>query len=153
MVRNLHTLGDFELAKAYLAHSEAALQASGDTIHQALEEYALASVQYPESWAASAKVANLGIVANVGEFPLPVDGSEVRIPDISLNPNQLLSLPPLKLGRDGYLYRGFSATVGFGGDASLRWADGSNFEFRVSRKIDEPDSNKESSGAEPSEAA
>ncbi len=53
MVRNLHTLGDFELAKAYLAHSEAALQASGDTIHRALEEYALASVQYPESWDAS----------------------------------------------------------------------------------------------------
>jgi hypothetical protein len=61
---------------------------------------------------------------------------------VSLNPNQLLSLPPLKLGSDGYLYRGFAATVGFGGDASFKMPDGTDFEFSVYRKADEPESNK-----------
>ncbi len=61
---------------------------------------------------------------------------------MSLNPNQLLSLPPLKLGSDGYLYRGFAATVGFGGDASFKMPDGSDFKFSVYRKDGEPDPNK-----------
>jgi hypothetical protein len=114
-----------------------------DTIDYALGEYGLASVQYPESYAASgAKPTNLGIVADAGEFPLPLAGGEVRIPDVSLNPNQLLSLPPLKLGSDGYLYRGFAATVGFGGDVTFKMPDGSDLEFSLYRKNGEPDPNK-----------
>jgi hypothetical protein len=149
MIRNLHTLGNFELAKAYLAHSEAARQAAADTIDRALEEYAKASVQYAESWLASSKPANVG---GFGEFPL-LAGREVKIPDVTLYPNQLLSFPPLKLGSDGYLYRGFAASVSFRGDASFKLSDGSDFAFSVYDKEDEPDSNEAPSGDEPPEAA
>jgi hypothetical protein len=125
MIRNLHTLGDFELAKAYLTHSQAALQASRDTIYGALEEYARASVDYPEADDAFAKPANAGIVVDGPEFPLPLAGGTVEIPGVSLNPEQLLSLPPLKFGSDGYLYRGFAAHIRFGGSASVKMPDGS----------------------------
>jgi hypothetical protein len=45
MTRNIHTVQDFELAKAYLSHYEAAAQAASDTLHDALGEYVLATVE------------------------------------------------------------------------------------------------------------
>jgi hypothetical protein len=144
MIRNLHTVGNFELAEACLAHSEAALQGSADTILLDLKEYALASAQYPDAYAASgARPANLGIVANETKFSLPSPGSEVTIPDVLLNPGQLLPPPPLKLGSDGYLYRELAVKVELRGKGSVTMPDGSNFEFGLSHgKAGGPESNE-----------
>jgi hypothetical protein len=50
-----------------------------------------------------------------------------------LNPSMILSLPPLELEADGYVYRDFSWDVDFLGPRSLSLPDGSKIELVLSR--------------------
>jgi hypothetical protein len=138
MTRNIHTVRDFELAKAYLSHCEAAAQTALDTLHDALGEYALATIEYPESFATSGAEGGSPAIIAKGDFSMPPGGGAVKIPDLPLDPNKLLSLPPLTLGSDGYVYRMFAATVEFGGDAKFKMPDGSDFEISLHRPVPVP---------------
>jgi hypothetical protein len=142
MTRNIHTVQDFELAKAYLSHSEAAVQAASDTLHDALGDYALAAAKYPEAFARSGPNGSGPALIAQSEFFQVPGGGEVVIPDLPLDPNKLLSLPALRLGNDGYLYRMFAAFVEFGGNITWKMPDGSDLEISLHRKIG-PDPDKE----------
>jgi hypothetical protein len=74
MTRNIHTVQDFELAKAYLSHSEAAAQAASDTLHDALGEYALATAKYPEAFATSGPEGGSPAVIAKAHFSHPPGG-------------------------------------------------------------------------------
>jgi hypothetical protein len=135
MTRNIHTVQDFELTKAYLSHTEAAAQAAHDTLLVELGEYALAAAKYPEAFATRPDGGSPTVIAKA---PFQLGGeAEVVIPDLPLNPNKLLSLPALTLGSDGYLYRMFAAVVEFGGDATLKMPDGA--EISIYSKKPDPD--------------
>jgi hypothetical protein len=133
MARNLHTVHDVQLATACLTHTEAALRAASDSMSGELQVYAAAVSEYPESYAAHRAEKPDAMKINAGNFSLNQDQPAVAIPRALPDPNKLLSLPPLKLGSDGYVYRVLLYAIEITGSLSFKMPDGTDLEVSISQ--------------------
>jgi hypothetical protein len=131
MTGTVHTLRNPELLKAYLVHSEAALQGAWITIRDALQEYALATFEHPES-AAVLRAEMPDSAISAAKFSLTPEEPNITIQHVPLAPDQHLSPAPLEVGKDGYYYRTLSIEVNFAGELGMKMPDGSDFQLRVS---------------------
>jgi hypothetical protein len=111
MVRALHAPSDPRLGGTYLTQSEAAAQGAVATIHAAMSEYAETADKFPLAFTEFSKRDPSQLPASEFEFPLSPVNPDAVIPDNPPSAENLLALPPLEIGKDGYFYRILATSV------------------------------------------
>jgi hypothetical protein len=134
MARAMHAPHDPNLSKAYLAQSEAVAEAAAATINNAMNEYVQATAKFPAAYSEFEKEGPAPRVISEGQFSLSPGSPDAMMPDQMPSPDQLLTLPPLDIGKDGYFYRILSTSIEIEGTLHIRLPDGQYIDLTINRR-------------------
>jgi len=119
LTQTAHLLDDMQLADRYLTHVRAAEGASAANLQTRFEEFAKTAQEFPDALdAATPKSTSPLLISEPVELNQPRSVAH-------LNPHAILSKPPLKIGQDGYGYRGLSLHIDLSTDITWTADDGS----------------------------
>jgi len=120
LTQTVHLLDDIQLADRYLTHVRAAEGAAAANLQTRFEEFAKAAQQFPGALNAATPKPTSPL-----QISEPVELNQPR-PLALLNPHAILSKPPLKIGQDGYGYRGLSMHIDLSTEVTWTADDGSD---------------------------
>jgi hypothetical protein len=128
VTQTVHTLHDMVLAKQILSHIEAVEQAAYAEATKRLEHFVRAGQRFPDQLEAGrSPVAKPRI--RMERFEMSPD-KPVTVPSHTINPHAVLTMPPLKLGPAGYVFRGFAVQIDLSTEITQTADDGSKAVFR-----------------------
>jgi hypothetical protein len=123
VTQTVHTVHDMALAEQFLSHIKAVEEASWREATKRLEEFVRAGQRFPEQMQASRSAGSKRRI-KTERFEMSPD-KPVIVPSQTLNPHAVLAKPPLKLGLDGYVFRGFGLHVDISTEITRTGDDGS----------------------------
>jgi hypothetical protein len=128
VTQTVHTLHDINLTKQFLSHIEGVEQAAYAEATKRLEDFVRMAQSFPEQLQLARSPGAKGPITTE-RFEMPPDKA-VFVPYQTLNPNAVLTKPPLKLGQDGYMFRGFGVQVDVSTEITRTGDDGSKAVIR-----------------------
>jgi hypothetical protein len=128
VTQTVHTLHDINLTKQFLSHIEAVEQAAYAEATKRLEDFVRMAQSFPEQLQLARSPGAKGPITTE-RFEMPPEKA-VFVTYQTLNPNAVLTKPPLKLGQDGYVFRGFGVQVDVSTEITRTGDDGSKAVIR-----------------------
>jgi hypothetical protein len=139
VTQTVHTLHDMTLAKQILSHIEAVEQAAYAEATKRLEHFVRTGRLFPNQLKASRPLEAKPRI-RTERFEMSPD-KPVTVPSYTINPHAVLTMPPLKLGPAGYVFRGFAVQVDLSTEITRTADDGSKavFKWEVAKASDRDD--------------
>jgi hypothetical protein len=123
VTQTVHTVHDMALAERFLSHIRAVEEAAYTAAAKRLEDFVRAGQRFPEQMQAHVSAGAKPRI-KTERFEMVPD-KPVIVPVQMLNPYAVLTKPPLKLGPDGYVFRGFALQVDISTEITRTGDDGS----------------------------
>jgi hypothetical protein len=136
VTQTVHTLHDMALAKQILSHIEAVEQAAYAEATKRLEHFVRTGQRFPDQLKA-ARPPGAKPRIKTPRFEMSPETS-VNVPSYTINPHEVLTMPPLKLGPAGYVFRGFVMQIDLATEITRTADDGSKAVFRWEVKNETP---------------